>query len=524
VSAESNPAPQLPSAFHETAKMVEALLESASQAILSVDSSGKIVLANHRAEEMFNYTREELLGASIEMLLPESKRAGHERHRQQYFGQPRVRPMGIGMELSGRKRCGAEFPVEVSLSAIQTPDGVFAIAFVTDISQRKLLEEQLVHAQKMEAVGRLAGGVAHDFNNMLTAISGYNQMILDELRPDDPLRDYVEEIAKAAGRAGAITRQLLVFSRRQMLEPRVISVSAIISEIEKMLIRLIGEDIRLTLDLQEGIANIKADPNQLEQAIVNLAVNARDAMPSGGQIFLQSANVHLDETYVQTHLGVQPGDYVMIAVTDTGHGMDAETRRRIFEPFFTTKERGKGTGLGLSSVYGMVKQSGGDIWVYSEPGKGTTFKLYFPQVHKPVETTVAQVERAEPQASTTVLVVEDEQAVRELTVRMLQRLGYSVLSAASGREAIEVSKSFTGRISILVTDVVMPEMSGRQVADAVLSDRPEMKVLFLSGYTEHSAIHQGIGTGVNFLPKPFSRETLARKLLEITNNARGAGA
>ena len=520
MSAES----QLPGPFHETAKMVEALLESASQAILSVDSTGKIVLANHRAEEMFNYTREELVGASIEMLLPESKRGVHQQHREQYFGQPRVRPMGIGMELSGRKRCDIEFPVEVSLSAIQTPDGVFAIAFITDISQRKLLEEQLVHAQKMEAVGRLAGGVAHDFNNMLTAISGYNQMVLDELRPGDPLRDYAEEIAKAAGRAGAITRQLLVFSRRQMLEPRIISVNAVISQIEKMLHRLLGEDIRLTLDLQEDVANIKADPNQLEQAIVNLAVNARDAMPTGGQIFLQSANVRLDETYVQTRLGVQPGDYVIIAMTDTGHGMDAETRRRIFEPFFTTKEKGKGTGLGLSSVYGMVKQSGGDIWVYSEPGKGTTCKLYFPQVHRAAETIAAQPERTEPLARATVLLVEDEQAVRELTGRMLQRLGYSVLPAASGREAIEVSKSFAGRISILVTDVVMPEMSGPQVADALLAKRPDMRVLFLSGYTEHSAISQGIGSEVNFLPKPFSRETLATKLLEITNNARGAGA
>jgi len=504
--------------------MVEALLESASQAILSVDSSGKIVLANHRAEEMFNYTRDELVGASIEMLLPESRRGAHEQHRERYFGQPRVRPMGIGMELSGRKRCGIEFPVEVSLSSVQTPNGVFAIAFVTDISRRKLLEEQLVHAQKMEAVGRLAGGVAHDFNNMLTVIAGYNRMILDELRPDDPLRDYVEEIARAAGRAGAITKQLLVFSRRQMLEPRVISVNGIVTQIEKMLLRLLGEDIQLTLDLQEDVANIKADPNQLEQAIVNLAVNARDAMPSGGQIFLQTANVRLDETYVQTHLGVRPGDYVMIAMTDTGYGMDAETRKRIFEPFFTTKEKGKGTGLGLSSVYGMVKQSGGDIWVYSEPGKGATFKLYFPQVHAAVETNVGQPERFETPASATVLVVEDEQAVRELTVRMLQRLGYKVLSAASGREAIEVSNSFAGRISLLVTDVVMPEMSGRQVADAIIAARPEVKVLFLSGYTEHTAIHQGIGAGVNFLPKPFSRESLARKLVEITNNARGVGA
>jgi two-component system, cell cycle sensor histidine kinase and response regulator CckA len=529
VSAEGSagkldPTPQLSSAFHETRQMVEALLESASQAILSVDSSGKIVLANQRAEEMFNYTREELLGAPIEMLLPESKRASHAHQREQYFAQPGVRPMGIGMELAGRKRNGEEFPVEVSLSAIHTREGVFAIAFVTDISQRKQLEEQLVHALKMEAVGRLAGGVAHDFNNMLTVISGYSRMILEELREDDPLRDYAQEIGTAAERAGAITKQLLAFSRRQLLEPRVIGVNAVILQIENMLRRLLGEDIQLTLDLAPNVANIKADPNHLEQGIVNLAVNARDAMPSGGHIFLQTASVHLDETYVRTHLGVQPGDFVMIAMTDTGHGMDAETRKRIFEPFFTTKERGKGTGLGLASVYGMVKQGGGDIWVYSEPGKGTTFKLYFPKVQLPVETASRETESFAQPVTATVLVVEDEQAVRELTVRMLQRLGYSVLSAASGGEAIEMSKSFAGRIAFLLTDVVMPGMSGRQVADAVLAMRPDLRVLFVSGYTEHATIHQEIGAGVNFLAKPFSRETLARKLVELANSARRASA
>jgi two-component system, cell cycle sensor histidine kinase and response regulator CckA len=519
-----NPALQLSGAFHETRQMVEALLESASQAILSVDTSGKIVLANQRAEEMFNYTRDELLGAPIEMLLPESKRASHTHQREQYFAQPRVRPVGIGMELAGRRKDGTEFPVEVSLSAIHTSEEVFGIAFVTDISQRKQLEEQLAHAQKMEAVGRLAGGVAHDFNNMLTVISGYSRMIVEELREDDPLWDYAQEIGTAAERAGAITKQLLAFSRRQLLDPRVIGVNAVILQIQNMLRRLLGEDIQLTLDLDENVANIKADPNHLEQAIVNLAANARDAMPLGGHIFVQTANVHLDETYVRAHLGVKPGDFVMIAMTDTGHGMDAETRKRIFEPFFTTKERGKGTGLGLASVYGMVKQGGGDIWVYSEPGRGTTFKLYFPQVQRPVETAGGETESFAQPVSATVLVVEDEQAVRELTVRMLRRLGYSVISAASGREAIEISKSFAGGIAFLLTDVVMPEMSGRQVADAVVAMRPDLKVLFLSGYTEHSAIHQGIGAGVNFLAKPFSRETLARKLVELANSARGASA
>jgi len=523
VSAEDSSG-KLPGVFHET-KMVEALLESASQAILSVDSTGRIVLANSRAEEMFNYTRQELLGASIELLLPESKRGTHARQRERYFEQPRVRPMGIGMELAGRKRDGSEFPVEVSLSAIDTSEGVFAIAFVTDISQRKQLEEQLVHAQKMEAVGRLAGGVAHDFNNMLTVISGYSRMILEELKREDPLREYAEEIGKAAERAGSITKQLLVFSRRQIVEPRIISVNAVVSHIEKMLRRLLGEDSQLTLDLEGDVGQIKADANQLEQAIVNLAVNARDAMPTGGHIFLQTASVRLDEAYAATHLGIQPGNYVMVAITDTGHGMDAETRKHIFEPFFTTKERGKGTGLGLATVYGMVKQSGGDIWVYSEPGKGTTVKLYFPQVNQnAAETAGVEVERLVQPLGGTVLLVEDERPVRELTVRMLQRLGYSVLSAASGREAIEISQSFAGRISLLVTDMVMPEMNGRQVAEAILRARPDIAVLFLSGYTEHTAIRDDNGPGVNFLAKPFSRESLSKKLREMANGARGAGA
>ena len=263
---------------------------------------------------------------------------------------------------------------------MNTEQGLFAIAFVSDISQRKLLEEQLMHAQKMEAVGRLAGGVAHDFNNMLTVISGYNRMIVDELSPVDPLRGYAEEALKAADRAGAITNQLLSFSRRQLMQPRVINVNTVITQTEKMLRRLIGEDIELVLHLAGDAGNIKADPNHIEQAIVNLAVNSRDAMPDGGRITIETANTSLDEHYARTHLGVKPGEFVMIAVSDNGHGMDAATRQHVFEPFFTTKERGKGTGLGLATVYGIVKQTGGDIWVYSEPGSGTTFKLYFPKV------------------------------------------------------------------------------------------------------------------------------------------------
>ena len=389
--------------------------------------------------------------------------------------------------LSGRRKDGAQFPVEVSLSYVRTEEGLFAIAFVSDISQRKSLEEQLMHAQKMEAVGRLAGGVAHDFNNMLTVIAGYNQMILDQLSPLDPLRGYAEEILKAADRAAALTNQLLAFSRRQIVQPRVFDVNAVLSHTEKMLRRLIGEDVDLALKLNPDAGNIKADPGHLEQAIFNLATNARDAMPRGGRITIETATSHAGRLVRQTHLGVQPGEYVMIAVSDNGHGMDAETRRRIFEPFFTTKERGKGTGLGLATVYGIVKQAGGDIWVYSEVGKGTTFKLYFPAVSEPAsDRRGGDVAAARDQGHETILLVEDEQGVRDLTAKMLKLLGYTVLTAGSAAEALAMAKAHAGPIDLLLTDVVMPNMGGPQLAGELRRGRPEIKVIFVSGYTENT--------------------------------------
>jgi len=375
--------PDIPGIFHKSEGLLVALLESASQAIVSIDRGGRIVLANHRAGEMFGYTVKELLGARVELLLPESKRAAHGRQREDYFQHPRARPMGIGFDLSGRRRDGAEFPVEVSLSTIETEEGIFGIAFISDITTRKNLESQLMQAQKMEAVGRLAGGVAHDFNNMLTVIAGYNRMILDELSTLDPLRGYAEEVLKAADRAGALTNQLLAFSRRQIMQTRVMSLNDAVSGTEAMLRRLIGEDIQIVMSLAPEAGNIRCDPHHIEQAIVNLALNSRDAMPGGGRLVIETSNVQIDDTYVKTHMGVTPGDFVMVAVSDTGEGMDSATRQSIFEPFFTTKARGKGTGLGLATVYGTVKQCGGDIWVYSEPGQGTTFKLYFPRVLEP---------------------------------------------------------------------------------------------------------------------------------------------
>ena len=504
------------SILNKSERMVVALLESASQAIISIDRTGKIVLANPRTEEMFGYTRDELLDHSIEQLLPEAKRAAHMRERQNYFSRPHVRHMGIGMELAGRRKDGAEFPVEVSLSYVEIEGGLFAIAFVSDISQRKALEEQLQHAQKMEAVGRLAGGVAHDFNNMLTVISGYNRMLLDELAAQDPLRSYVEEALTAADRAAELTNQLLTFSRRQIVQPRVVSVNNVIRGSEKMLGRLIGEDIEVVFLLNAEAGNIKVDPGHLEQAIVNLAVNSRDAMPLGGRLTVETSNVDLDENYARSHVGVRPGEFVLIAVSDNGTGMDAATRLHIFEPFFTTKEKGKGTGLGLATVYGIVKQAGGDIWVYSELGRGTTFKLYFPRVAEPSEEAPAREPAQPTETLETILVVEDEQSVRDLTVKMLQKLGYRILTAASGAEALQISRKHAGPIALLLTDVVMPGMSGRQLADALRPQRPDMKVLFLSGYTEDTIVHHGVlDPNVQFLPKPFSREVLAKKLREV---------
>ncbi len=497
-------------------QMVAALLQSASQAIISTDRGGRIVLANRQAEEMFGYSREQLLGSSIEMLLPEAKRCAHAQMRSEYLHRPRVRPMGSGIDLTARRIDGAEFPVEVGLSHIETADGAFVIAFVSDISQRKQLEQQLMHAQKMEAVGRLAGGVAHDFNNMLTVISGYGAMVLEELQAHDPLRGHVEEILAATKRAGTLTNQLLAFSRRQVMRPRVINVNAVITDTERMLRRLIGEDIVLHLVLQADLGNIKADPSHIEQAIVNLVVNSRDAMPAGGRVTVETADVCLDESYARTHTGVQPGEFVMVAVSDTGDGMDADVRRRIFEPFFTTKEQGKGTGLGLATVYGMVKQTGGDIWVYSEPGKGTTFKLYFPKVADPLSASPAAMVEPTLRGNETILVVEDEPSVRGITVKMLDQLGYVTISAASGAEALEMSKSHSGAISLLLTDVVMPNMNGRQLADELLANKPDMKVLYLSGYTENTVIHHGIvDSSVAFLPKPFTRDALAKTIRNV---------
>src|SRR2546421_3075940 len=388
---------------------------------------------------------------------------------------------------------------------------------VEDITAHKLLEAQFRQAQKMEAVGRLAGGIAHDFNNLLTAILGSADLLLDTLAPDAPEREDLEDIRKAAKRAADLTRQLLAFSRQQVLAPQVLDVNELVANMEKLLRRLIGEDVELRTALASGLGAVKADPGQLEQVIVNLAVNARDAMPQGGRLTIETGNVELDQAYAEQHFPAQPGPYVLLAVSDTGTGMDAATLSRIFEPFFTTKEKGKGTGLGLATVYGVVKQSGGYIWVYSEPGQGTSFKVYLPRVAEAPEPARPDVAAAAPlRGSETVLLVEDDEMVRNLTRRMLAGRGYTVLTASRGEDAMGVVERHAGSIDLLVTDVVMPGMSGRALAQRLLAMRPGLKVLYLSGYTDDAIVHHGmLEPGVAFLQKPFSADVLARKVREV---------
>jgi nitrogen-specific signal transduction histidine kinase/ActR/RegA family two-component response regulator len=386
------------------------------------------------------------------------------------------------------------------------------------VTRERELEEQLRQSQKMEAVGQLAGGIAHDFNNLLTAIMGNSELLLAKIDEDDPRRADIEEIRHAGARAARLTRQLLAFSRRQVMEPAILDLNSVVENVSKMIQRLIGEQIELLTNLDGDLGQVVTDPGQIEQVILNLAVNARDAMPEGGKLLIETANADFDVEYLNRHARVEPGLYVMVAVSDTGRGMDEETRSRIFEPFFTTKESGKGTGLGLSTVYGIVKQSNGYIWVYSEPGRGTTFKIYLPRAERAelVESPeIAAVEHV-PRGGETALLVEDDDGVRAVVRRTLQSGGYVVLEARNAGQAVRLAREYDGPIDFLVTDLIMPDMSGRELAKRVAAYRPLVRVLYMSGYSDNAVLGQGMLTPeMEFLAKPFSQDSLLQKVRRI---------
>ncbi|MDQ3817984.1 MAG: response regulator [Acidobacteriota bacterium] len=502
-------------ALRDSAEHYRLLFESNPFPMWVFDSETLSFLdVNEAAIEHYGYSREEFLRMTIKDLYPPES-------------PPTPAEAVTGISFVGaskhRKKDGGVIEVEITDSPLRFTGRPARLVLAHDVTERKRVEselrqsqERLLQSQKLEAIGRLAGGVAHDFNNLLTVITVYADILLKQQALDEPAKNKIAEVKRAAERAAALTGQLLAFSRRQMLRPVVFDLNETVSNIGKMLQRLIGEDIRLVTVLDENLRNIKADPHQIEQVIMNLAVNARDAMPKGGKLTIETKNAYFDEDFARRNTFVRPGPQVMLAVSDTGKGMDAETQKHIFEPFFTTKEMGKGTGLGLSTVYGIVKQSGGSIWVYSELDHGSTFKIYLPAIEEEVERTGrGEVAMPLPQGTETILVVEDEDGVRELLQEVLKGEGYTVLVASDGEKALRVSTGHEGPLHLLITDVVMPGMSGRQLAERLAGVRAGMKVLYMSGYTDTAIEHGLLEGGIDFLQKPFTAVELARTVRRV---------
>jgi PAS domain S-box-containing protein len=484
--------------------------------IAVVDAYGKRLYNSPAYERILGYSPEELKStSSLEQVHPDDRQLVEDAAKEARMG-------GVGRTIQYRMRHkdGGWHVLESGASAVLNSDGkVEKLVIVSrDVTARRSLEEQFRQAQKMEAVGRLSGGIAHDFNNLLGVIIGYAEFLQEHLEPEDALRGSADEILKAGKRAAGLTRQLLAFSRQQVLDPRVLDLNSAVYDMEKLLRRLIGEDIELTTPLSPDLGRVKADQGQLEQVIMNLAVNARDAMPQGGKLVIATENMIMDEAFVRRYLyPVQPGPYVCLTVTDSGIGMDADTKARAFEPFFTTKEKGKGTGLGLSTVYGVVKQSGGYIDIYTSPGAGTSFKIYLPRVDEAIKAEGASLDgvKSSFDGKETILLAEDEVSLRTLTRTTLELCGYKVLEAKDGVAALEVSEHHDGTIDLLLTDIVMPGMGGRALAHELVRRRPEIKLVYMSGYTGQAVGAQGpVEPGSVFLSKPFTRVSLTRKIRE----------
>ena len=512
-------------AVRRSEEQYRALVDGVKDVILALSPDGTVAALNPAFEEITGWPREDWLGTAFAGLLHPDDAARAD-GLLKAVTEEGARPTA---QLRIRTRAG-EYRIGEFRASAQRRDGEIAgiLGIVRDITDRVRLEDQLRQAQKMEAVGRLAGGVAHDFNNLLTAISSYSELLLADLAAEDPRRLDVTEIRKATDRAATLTRQLLAFSRRQVLQPKVVDLNGIVGGAEKLLRRLIGEDIALATRLDHNLPAVTADAGQVEQVIMNLAVNAKDAMQHGGTLTLETSTVQIEAAEQTAEQSiVAPGRYVLLKVSDTGTGMDAEIKRHLFEPFFTTKERGKGTGLGLATVYGIVKQSGGFIWVDSEPGRGAAFRIYLPAVDEAARATEVS-ESPQPQdrealGSETILLVEDEDAVRAVARESLRRRGYAVLEATNAQAALEVSGRHAGRIDLLLTDVVMPGLSGRDLADRLASVRPDTKVLYMSGYADADIVQHGVlQPGLNYLQKPFTPDVLAHKVREVLDQSPGA--
>ena len=494
-------------------------VNASGEVVMMTDPEGIFTFINSEFTRLYGYSEAEVVGKTTPRIL-KSDRVPRKEYADFWRALLEKRP--FHWEIVNRTKARREVTVESSVSPILDEGGNIAgfLGIQRDITERRKLEQQFRQAQKMEAVGRLAGGVAHDFNNLLTVINGFSDLLLSDGGLGAEQQSRVEEIRKAGERAAGLTRQLLAFSRQQILQPAVLDLNDVVSNVTKMLGRLIGEDVDLALVPAKGLSSVKADPGQIEQVLMNLAVNARDAMPEGGKLTIETANVELDQARASAYMLGKAGPYVMLAMSDTGHGMDAATLAHVFEPFFTTKEKGKGTGLGLATVYGIVKQSCGSIWVYSEPGHGTTFKIYFPAVEdarasaRPFAPPAERNE--EGGGSETILLVEDEAAVRSFAEGLLRAKGYQVLEANGGEAALRIARQTRSPIQLLLTDLVMPNMSGRELARELSSIHPEAKSLFMSGYTDEAVVRNGsLLPGQAFIQKPFTRETMTRKVREL---------